>query len=39
MKRTNWYRFPTPWAVAELIDQAGGWLAGGLVIASIYRSK
>ena len=35
----NWYRFPTPWAVAELIDQAGGWFAGGLVIAAIYRSK
>jgi len=35
----NWYRFPTPWAVAELIDQAGGWFSGGLVIAAIYRSK
>ncbi len=35
----NWYGFPAAWAMAELIDQVGGWLAGGLVIAAIYRSK
>ncbi len=35
----NWYGFPTAWAVADLVDQAGGWLVGGLVIAALQRSK
>lgn len=35
----NWYGFPDAWAVADLIDQAGGWLVGGFVIAAMQRTK
>jgi hypothetical protein len=33
----NWYRFPSAYAVAEAIDQVGGWLCGGLVLAAVFR--
>jgi hypothetical protein len=35
----NWYRFPTAYIVAEGIDQVGGWLCGGFVLAAVYRAK
>jgi len=35
----NWYRFPDEFALFELIDQAGGWLCGGLMIAAMVQGK
>src|SRR5262249_6874537 len=32
-----WYRFPAACVAAEGIDQAGGGLGGGVVLAAIYR--
>jgi len=31
----NWYRFPTQFAVGELIDQSAGWLLAGWAIALV----
>ncbi len=33
----NWYRFPSAYVVAEAVDQVGGWLCGGLVLAAVFR--
>jgi hypothetical protein len=33
----NWYRFPTAFALGELIDQVVGWTLAGIVIAAIAR--
>lgn len=35
----NWYSFPGAYIAAEGIDQVVGWLAGGLVIARMYRPR
>jgi hypothetical protein len=35
----NWYSFPMAYIAAEGIDQVVGWLAGGLVIAQMYRTR
>ncbi len=35
----NWYRFPTSFVTAELIDQAAGWFLSGLVIAFVMRHR
>jgi hypothetical protein len=35
----NWYRFPTKMVETELIDQLGGWLVAGLVIAVIVKGR
>ena len=37
MSYWNWYRFPSAYAVAEAIDQVGGWICGGLVLAAVFR--
>ena len=33
----NWYGFPTPYLLASLVDQVGGFLLAGLAIAWIVR--
>lgn len=33
----NWYRFPSAYVAAEAIDQVGGWLCGGFVLAAVFR--
>jgi hypothetical protein len=35
----NWYRFPTDFVTAELIDQVAGWFLSGLVLAFILRRR
>jgi hypothetical protein len=35
----NWYRFPTKMVTGELLDQLGGWLAAGIVIALIVKGR
>ena len=35
----TWYRFPTAFVLAEGIDQVGGWLCGGLVLATVFRGS
>lgn len=35
----NWYKFPTSFICSELVDQAGGWLLAGLVMAFILRRR
>jgi uncharacterized membrane protein YidH (DUF202 family) len=35
----NWYRFPTKMVETELIDQLGGWLVAGLIIAVIVKGR
>lgn len=35
----TWYKFPTDFVTAELIDQVVGWLLSGLVIAFILRRR
>ena len=35
----NWYRFPTNFVTAELIDQVIGWLLAGFVLGFILRRK
>lgn len=35
----NWYRFPDGYVLFELIDQAGGWFFGGLMIAAMVKGK
>ena len=35
----NWYRFPTNMVAAELVDQLGGWLVAGVVIALIIKGR
>ncbi|MEP7211894.1 MAG: hypothetical protein ABI791_02385 [Acidobacteriota bacterium] len=35
----NWYRFPTKMVETELIDQLGGWLVAGIVIAIIVKGR
>lgn len=35
----NWYRFPTNFVTAELIDQIGGWLLAGFVLGFILRRR
>lgn len=34
-----WYRFPAAYVLAEGIDQVGGWLCGGIVLAAVFRSR
>lgn len=34
-----WYRFPGAYVLAEGIDQVGGWLCGGVVLATVYRGR
>ena len=33
----NWYGFPANYALAQLIDQVGGFLVAGLLVAKIVR--
>jgi hypothetical protein len=33
----NWFAFPTDYVVGAAIDEMGGWLLGGLVLAAIVR--
>jgi hypothetical protein len=33
----NWYGFPTDYTLGAAIDELGGWLLGGLVLAAIIR--
>jgi hypothetical protein len=35
----NWYRFPTNFTTAQLIDQLGRWLAAGFVLGFILRRR
>ena len=35
----NWYGFTAPFEVAELIDQVGGWLFGGLVLGKLAPTR
>lgn len=35
----NWYRFPTNFVTAELIDQIVGWLLSGFVLGFILRRR
>lgn len=35
----NWYRFPTNFVTAELIDQIGGWLLAGFVLGFILQRR
>jgi hypothetical protein len=35
----NWYRFPTKMVTGELVDQLGGWLVAGIVIALIVKGR
>jgi hypothetical protein len=35
----NWYRFPTSFVTADLIDQGIGWLLAGLVLAFVVRRR
>jgi len=35
----NWYRFPTNFVTAELIDQIVGWLLAGFVLGFILKKK
>lgn len=35
----NWYRFPTNFVTAELIDQVAGWLLAGFVLGFILRRR
>src|SRR5262245_9226747 len=35
----NWYRFPTAYVLGEAIDQVGSWLAGGFVLAAVFRGR
>jgi hypothetical protein len=35
----TWYHFPAAYIVAEGIDQVGGWLCGGIVIAAVFRDR
>ena len=33
----NWYAFPTPFVLAEGVDQVAGWFLAGLVMARVTR--
>ena len=35
----NWYRFPTNFVTAELVDQVVGWLLAGFVLGFILKEK
>jgi hypothetical protein len=35
----NWYRFPSEFIVASLVEHAVGWLLGGLAVAWILRPR
>jgi hypothetical protein len=35
----NWYHFPGAYIAGEAIDQVGGWLFGGIVLAAVYRGR
>ena len=35
----NWYGFSQPFEIAELIDQVGGWLFGGLVLGKLAPTR
>lgn len=35
----NWYKFPTSFTVAALIEQVIGWMLAGLVIALVLRGQ
>jgi hypothetical protein len=35
----NWYGFPTNYALAQLVDQVGGFFVAGLVVAKIVRPE
>src|SRR5262249_26201409 len=35
----NWYGFPGTYALAQLVDQVGGFFAAGLVVAWIVRPR
>jgi hypothetical protein len=35
----TWYHFPAVYIVAEGIDQVGGWLFGGFVLAAVFRDR
>ena len=35
----NWYKFPTAFTVASLVEQLIGWTLAGLVMALILRSR
>jgi hypothetical protein len=35
----NWYRFPADFTLANLIEQAVGWLLAGIIIAWLVRPK
>ncbi len=35
----NWYRFPDEYTIAQVLDQGGGWLLGGIGIAALVKGK
>jgi hypothetical protein len=35
----NWYHFPAAYTAGEAIDQVGGWLFGGIVLAAVFRGR
>jgi len=35
----TWYRFPAAYVAAEGIDQVGGWLCGGIVLAAVFKGR
>ncbi len=35
----NWYGFPAPYIMAELVEQAVGWFLSGLVLAFILKRR
>ena len=35
----NWYGFPTNYALAQLVDQVGGFFVAGLAVAKIVRTE
>ena len=35
----NWYKFPTAFTVASLVEQLIGWTLAGLVMALILRPR
>src|SRR5438034_9358280 len=35
----NWYSFPTPYMLAQLVDHTVGWFLAGLVLARVCRDR
>ena len=35
----NWYRFPDGFVLFEAVDQVGGWLLAGAMLAAMVKGK